>query len=125
MQAASIEIDYTQRLFERRQAHATFFLRVECERCAIKNQFILTTDQIAVDGGNTHGIDTFTEYVGALLMLFEMARRGIENKQQLGTSGTGEFGRSFFPDVGTDVDAATHATQRHDAGFGSGLEIAA
>jgi hypothetical protein len=53
-----------------------------------------------------------------------MAGRGVEHEQQFGTGSMRQFGRTGFPDVGADIDAAAHTAKRHDAGFGARIEIA-
>ena len=122
-QAAVVEINDAQGFFKLRQAHATFTLRIEGKGGAIENQLILTTDQIGVNRRNTSCSDTFAQHFDALLLLFEMAGRGIKDEQKLGTCRMRHFGSAFFPDVGTDVDTAANTTQRHDTGFGARLEI--
>ena len=62
--------------------------------------------------------------LGALLVLFQMTGRGIEDEQQLCTGSMSHLGRTGLPDIGADIDAAPHATQRDDAGFSAGLKIA-
>ena len=123
-QMAAFIIDDTQGLRELRQAHPAIALGIEGERCAIEDQFILAADQIGVDRGNAGGGNPLAHHLDPLMMLFQMAGRGIEDEEQFGAGGGGALGRAGFPDVGADVDAAADAAQGHDAGFAAGVEVA-
>ncbi len=97
---------------------------IEGEGVAVENQLILATDQVAVNGRHARRLDAISQHLDPLAGLVEMAGRGVEDEQQFGAGLAGELGGALFPDIGTDVDAAAHAVQRDDAGFGAGLEIA-
>ena len=107
-----------------RQAHADALVGIQGKGIPVENQFILSTDKIAIDSGNAGRLNPVGQNLDPLARLVEVAGRGVENEQQFGASLAGKFGSAFFPNIGTDIDTAAHAIQRDDAGFGALLEVA-
>ncbi len=106
-----------------RQAHAAVAVRVERKGSAVEDQFVLAADQVGVDGRNAGGSDPVAEHLRPLVMLFQVAGRGIEHQHQLGARPGCQFEGAGLPDVGADVDAAAHAAERDDARLPAGVEI--